>query len=62
MTTPREIPPASALWRARRRALSLPSSYTTTRDTTRASMDDLFKDVSITQRRQVDSSIKAGPR
>ncbi|WP_018264043.1 hypothetical protein [Methylobacterium sp. WSM2598] len=27
----------------------------------RASMDDLFKDVSVTQRRQVDSSIKAGP-
>ncbi|WP_236728645.1 hypothetical protein [Methylobacterium sp. WSM2598] len=27
----------------------------------RAAMDDLFKDVSITQRRQVDSSIKAAP-
>ncbi|MBY0296827.1 MAG: hypothetical protein K2X71_12430, partial [Methylobacterium sp.] len=27
----------------------------------RASMDDLFKDVAITQRRQVDSSIKRGP-
>jgi hypothetical protein len=27
----------------------------------RASMDDLFKDVAITQRRQVDSSVKAGP-
>jgi hypothetical protein len=34
MTTPREIPPAAALCRARRRALPLPASYTTTRDTT----------------------------
>ncbi|RVU21218.1 hypothetical protein EOE48_03765 [Methylobacterium oryzihabitans] len=33
---PREIPPAPALWRARRRALPLSVSYTTPRDTTRA--------------------------
>ncbi|QRE77849.1 hypothetical protein F1D61_16280 [Methylobacterium aquaticum] len=32
---PRETPPATALWRARRRDLPLSSSYTTPRDTTR---------------------------
>jgi hypothetical protein len=36
MTTLREAPPATALWKARGRASSLPPSYTTIRDTTPA--------------------------
>jgi hypothetical protein len=34
MITPRDLPPATALWKARERAISLPSNYTTTRDAT----------------------------
>ena len=39
MTTPRSRPSATALWRARGRTAPLPSSYTTTGDTTRRPAD-----------------------
>ena len=45
MITPRDLPPATALWKARERAISLPSNYTTTRDATHTRCDSCQSDL-----------------